>query len=83
MTSAPPGRGTLREDIACGAVRSVVAKVAVQAARKAAADAYFLTGGFCDSAMVLNKLSEALHAPVHTHPDARFAGAIGAALLGK
>ena len=55
----------------------------MQAARKAAADAYFLIGGFCDSAMVLNKLSEALHAPVHMHSDAWFAGAIGAALLGK
>ena len=77
------GLGTPREDIACGAVGSVVAKVAVQVARKAADDAYFLTGGFCDSAMMLHKLSEALHAPVHTHPDARFAGAIGAALLGK
>ena len=73
------GLGTPREDIACGAVRSVVAKVAMQAARKATADAYFLTGGFYDSTMVLNKLSEALHAPVHTHPDARFAGKIGRA----
>ena len=77
------GLGTPREDIACGAVRSVVAKVAVQVARKAAAKAYFLTGGFCDSAMMLRKLSEALNAPVRTGPDARFAGAIGAALLGR
>ena len=77
------GLGTPREDIACGAVKSVVAKVAVQAARKGAAGAYFLTGGFCDSAMILRKLSEALHAPVRTTPDARFAGAVGAALLGK
>ena len=77
------GLGTPREDIACGAVGSVVAKVAVQVARKAAAEDYFLTGGFCDSAMMLRKLSEALNAPVRTGPDARFAGAIGAALLGR
>ena len=50
------GQGTPREDIACGAVGSVVAKVAVQVARKAADDAYFLTGGFCNSAMMLRKL---------------------------
>lgn len=77
------GLGTPREDIACGAVGSVVSKVAVQVARKAAAESYFLTGGFCDSAMMLRKLSEALHAPVRTSPDARFAGAVGAALLGR
>lgn len=77
------GQGTPREDIACGAVGSVVAKVAVQVARKAADDAYFLTGGFCDSAMMLRKLSKVLNAPVRTTPEARFAGAIGAALLSK
>ena len=77
------GQGMPREDIACGAVGSVVAKVAVQVARKAADDAYFLTGGFCDSAMMLRKLSQVLNVPVRTAPDARFAGAIGAALLGK
>ncbi|MCI7404421.1 MULTISPECIES: acyl-CoA dehydratase activase [unclassified Pyramidobacter] len=77
------GLGTPREDIACGAVRSVVAKVATLAGRKAASGVYFLTGGFCESPLMVRKLSAALRADVRTAPDARFAGAIGAALLSK
>ena len=81
------GQGTPREDIARGAVGSVVAKVIALAGRKSAgtsgAGVYFLTGGFCETPLVVRKLSEALGSEVHTHPDARFAGAIGAAILGK
>lgn len=81
------GRGTPREDIANGAVGSVVAKVVVLAGRKASPSTghnkYYLTGGFCDTPLILKKLSSALNAEVFTSPDARFAGAVGAALLGK
>lgn len=77
------GQGTPREDIARGAVGSVVAKVLALAGRKGVCGACFLTGGFCETPLMVHKLSEALGAEVHTHPDARFAGAIGAALLGK
>ncbi|MBQ9564819.1 MAG: CoA activase [Synergistaceae bacterium] len=81
------GQGTPREDIARGAVGSVVAKVVALAGRKGAgtpgAGAYFLTGGFCGTPMVVRKLAETLKGEVRTDPDARFAGAIGAALLGK
>ena len=72
-----------REDIACGAVGSVVAKVSTLVSRKTPSGSYFLTGGFCDSPLLVKKLTEALGAEVKTSPDARFAGAIGAALLGK
>ena len=79
------GLGTPREDIACGAVGSVVSKVASLVSRKNShADTkFFLTGGFCESAFMIRKLSEGLNAEVSTTPDARYAGAIGAALLGK
>ena len=77
------GQGTPREDIARGAVGSVVAKVVTLAGRKGINGACFLTGGFCETPLVLQKLGEALGTEVHTSPDARFAGAIGAALLGK
>ena len=77
------GLGTPREDIACGAVGSVVAKVSTLVSRKTSSGSYFLTGGFCDSPLLVKKLAESLGAEVKTSPDARFAGAIGAALLGK
>lgn len=77
------GLGTPREDIACGAVGSVVAKVATLISRKNHTENYFLTGGFCESTLLIRKLSEVLDSEVKTVPDARFAGAIGAALLWK
>ena len=79
------GLGTPREDIACGAVGSVVSKVATLVSRKSPSEAgkYFLTGGFCESSLLIKKLSEVLGSDVKTMPEARFAGAIGAALLGK
>lgn len=77
------GQGTPREDIARGAVGSVVAKVLALAGRKGVCGACFLTGGFCETPLMVRKLASALNAEVRTHTDARFAGAIGAALLGK
>ena len=77
------GQGTPREDIARGAVGSVVAKVAALVGRKEAFGSYYLTGGFCETPMILRKLSRTFGSEVSTSPDARFAGAIGAALLGK
>ena len=42
---------------------------------------YFLTGGLCEDEYVISRLSHALNAPVESMPLARYAGAIGAALL--
>ncbi len=77
------GQGTPREDIACGAVGSVAAKVAVLVGRKSVVGKIYLTGGFCETPMIIKKLSEILGSEVSSSPKARFAGAIGAALLGK
>ena len=73
------GKGTPREDIAFGVVESVVKKV-VQLVAQVKADKYYLTGGLCDDAYVIERLSLALGAPVESHPLARYAGAIGAAI---
>ena len=74
------GLGTPREDIACGAVGSVAAKVAALTGRKSPSGEYFLTGGFCEASFLVKSLAKVLGAEVRTCPDARFAGAIGAAL---
>jgi predicted CoA-substrate-specific enzyme activase len=73
------GQGEPAENIASGVIESIAARVAALAG-KLPADAYFLTGGLCDNAYVVERLAAALGAPVHTRPEARWAGAIGAAL---
>ncbi len=73
------GQGTPREDIANGVIESVVGRVCVLAS-KISAEKYVLTGGLCENAYVVERLSAHLKVPVETCPDARFAGAIGAAL---
>lgn len=75
------GKGTPREDIACGVIQSIVKKVAALSSKRLKSGDVFLTGGFCDSDYVIEELSKELGATVHTDPRARFAGAIGAALL--
>lgn len=75
------GKGTPREDICSGVVASIVTKVASLSSKRLKAGDVFLTGGFCDSPYMVEKLSEELKTEVKTDPRARFAGAIGAALL--
>lgn len=76
------GKGTPREDIANGVIESVVTKV-VQLIAQVPSDKYFLTGGFCEDEYVLSRLENALKAPVVSDPLARYAGAIGAAIIGE
>ncbi|WP_101772417.1 acyl-CoA dehydratase activase [Peptostreptococcus faecalis] len=73
------GQGTPREDIAYGVIDSVVSKVS-QLAGQIPAENYILTGGFCENDYFIKKLSERLEAPVKSKPEARYAGAIGAAI---
>ena len=72
------GRGEPRENIARGVIDSVVSRVATMAGQAAGAP-YYLTGGLCENAYVVERLGELLGSPVTTSPQARFAGAIGAA----
>lgn len=73
------GRGEPRENIANGVIESVVGRVATLA-MQSPGEEYFLTGGLCDNAYVVGRLSARLGKPVDTRPEARYAGAIGAAL---
>lgn len=75
------GKGTPKEDIAAGVVNSICTKVTSLVNRKPQSNIYFLTGGFCQSDYVVEELARRLGAEVKTHPDARYAGAIGAAFL--
>lgn len=78
------GKGTPKEDIARGVIGSIVNKVVTQTSKhRVAGTEYFLTGGFSVSEYMIEALSQKLKAPVSTHAYARYAGAIGAALLGK
>lgn len=72
------GRGVPRENIARGVVDSVVARVAALASA-APGGPYFLTGGLCENSFVVERLSALLGSPVTTCPEARYAGALGAA----
>ena len=71
------GKGTSR---AYGVVESVAVKVA-QLISQLDGTNYFLTGGLCEDEYIISRLSHALKAPVESMPLARYAGAIGAALL--
>lgn len=73
------GRGEPRENIARGVFESVCGRVATLA-KQTPGGPYFLTGGLCENGYVVEQLGEKLGSPVTTCPEARFAGAIGAAL---
>ena len=77
------GKGTPREDIAKGVINQIVAKVVSLVNRKPATNEYFLTGGFSKSPYVINEIEKKLKKSVFSHENAVYAGAIGAALLGK
>lgn len=72
------GRGESRENIAHGIIESVVSRVATLAGQGAGAP-YFLTGGLCENAYFAERLGAKLGADVTTCPEARYAGALGAA----
>ena len=75
------GRGEKKENIAFGVVDSIVKKVASQAGKLyLEGTKVCLTGGLCDFEYICRRLSAALKSEVLTHPDGRYAGAIGAAL---
>lgn len=73
------GKGEPRENIANGVIESVVGRVATLVLQTPG-EPYFLTGGLCENDYVVERLSARLGSPVTSAPEARFAGAIGAAL---
>ena len=77
------GRGERKEDIAFAIVDSVVSKVKSLCGKHSSGSNYFLTGGLCESEYIVNRLSDKLNASVKTDKLARYAGAIGAAIMAK
>ena len=77
------GEGRKREDIAAGVVDSVAAKVAQLALRKELPDQIILTGGLSNSKYFTKILSEKIGKTVSPTEYGRYAGALGAALLGE
>ena len=76
------GRGTPRENIAWAVVDSIAQKVKTQAGKVTLGEGpLYLTGGLCDFPFVCERLSKAFGREVCTMPDARFAGALGAAVF--
>ncbi len=75
------GRGEPRENIAFAIVDSIVQKVAAQAGRLSGLGKdLYLTGGLCGCPYVVKAPSDTLERLVSTCPEARYAGAIGAAV---
>ena len=78
------GQGASREDIAYAVVDSIAGKVATQAKKLGGSyGAVCLTGGLCQTEYLPDAIAEKLGAPILTHPEGRFAGAIGAALSAR
>lgn len=77
------GMGQKREDLAAGIIHSVAGRVAQLAQRHGLTGEVFLTGGLCESAYFLAALSEKLGRDVTSCPEARYAGALGAALTAR
>ena len=78
------GRGESRENIAFAVFDSIVKKVASQASRIQTVNTKVcLTGGLCDFSFLIERISAELSTDVISVPEARYAGAIGAALCAR
>lgn len=78
------GKGEPKENIACAVVASIARKIASQASRlREAGVPAVLTGGLCEASYLKEALGRELGTAVESCPEARFAGAIGAALLAE
>lgn len=77
------GQGVSKNDIAYGIIDSIVSKVKSLCSRHSSSKNFFLTGGLCQCDYIVEQLSAKLDSQVKTHELARYAGAVGAALLSK
>ena len=75
------GKGEKKENIAYAVVNSTIRKVAAQISRMNCGTSVFcLTGGLCECDYIREALSKELGEEVISLPQARYAGAIGAAI---
>ena len=77
------GEGHPREDIAAGVIESVVNKVAQLCQKKDLGENVVLTGGLSFSPYFTGELGKKLKVKIEPREFGRYAGAYGAALLGK
>ena len=77
------GAGGKREDIAAGIVDSVAMKVAGMCARQTISQKVILTGGLSRNSYFAETLSKKIKRTIIMHPDACYAGAIGAVLAAQ
>ena len=77
------GEGHPREDIAAGVIESVVNKVSQLCQKKDMGDNVVLTGGLSFSPYFTRELGNKLKVKIEPREFGRYAGAYGAALLGK
>ena len=75
--------GVPPEAILSGVVNAMARRSANFISRLSAQGPLLFTGGVSHCAAFGRMLSEHVNMPVHTHPDAQFAGAIGAAMIGQ
>ena len=75
------GQGASRENIAWGILSSIAVKVKQEYSKLPSEDRpVYLTGGLCENTYFTELLSRYIGKTVETVPEARFAGAIGAAV---
>ncbi|MDR1977919.1 MAG: acyl-CoA dehydratase activase [Synergistaceae bacterium] len=77
------GGGAQKENIAFAVCESIVTRVVALCGRQGNDKEFFLSGGLCESDYLRERLREKLRVPVLTSPMARYAGAIGAAVLAE
>lgn len=75
-------QGEAAGDIAMGTIHSICKRTAFFAQKMNLCGDTFFTGGLSASQVFKDTLSFYLERPVHTHPLAQYAGAIGAAVIG-
>lgn len=76
------GRGEERKNIAFGIVSSIASKVASQCSHiDTAGSEVYLTGGLCECEFLKERIEQLIGHEIVTDPNARYAGAIGAALI--
>lgn len=78
-------QGVARQDIALGVLHSIIRRVSNQFSkvRPKTNHDLFLSGGLSQCLVIRQLLSQYTGVGVRSHPDAQFAGAIGAAYLGE
>ncbi|WP_312072568.1 putative 2-hydroxyacyl-CoA dehydratase activator YjiL [Atlantibacter sp.] len=75
--------GVAPEAILAGIVNAMARRSANFIGRLSAQGPVLFTGGVSHCAVFVEKLAEHVGMAVHTHPDAQYAGAVGAALIGQ